>query len=137
MNEARYSVHIYSILSELLLNQNSTSYSNVSGIKHAISYINENFAKPVSLNELADIASLSVYYFTRLLKAETGMSPNQYLIETRISSAKYFLVNSSLSIKEIAFQTGFSDESSFCACFKKRENVTPLYYRSHSPEQQS
>ncbi|MCR5627211.1 MAG: helix-turn-helix transcriptional regulator [Lachnospiraceae bacterium] len=71
------------------------------------------------------MASLSPYYFSRLFKAETSFTPHQYVIETRISAAKYLLTSTSEPISQIAYKTGFPDESSFCACFRKKENVTP------------
>lgn len=99
-------------------------------ITQTIAYINDHFGDPVSLGELAKLAGFSPFHFTRIFSRFTGMTPHQYLIRTRISAAKYLLKSSALSIREIAFSTGFSSESSFCTTFKKWEGITPSLYRN-------
>ncbi len=95
----------------------------------AISYINEHFQGDLSLEQLAAQANMSLFHFTRVFAKETGITPHQYLIKTRLSAAKYFLKSTEMSIKNIAFSTGFNSETSFCTTFKKWENVTPTQYR--------
>lgn len=130
VNEGRMSLYISTVLNASFTQESVASAQNNSdGLKKAIAYINENFSDNISLNELAKKASLSPFYFSRLFKKETGLTPHQYLIETRIAVAKFLLVSSAVSIREIAYETGFPDESSFCACFRKRENMTPASYR--------
>ena len=91
--------------------------------------MNEHFRENLRLEEISDSVSLSPFYFTRIFSAETGLTPHQYLIATRINTAKYLLTTGTSSIKEIAFQTGFHSESSFCSTFRKREGLTPSAYR--------
>ena len=100
------------------------------GISEAISHINKYFYKSITLQELADIAALSPYYFSRIFARETGMTPHKYLISTRMANAKFLLKTSQMSVKEIAIRSGFSDESGFCTAFKKQEGMTPKEYRS-------
>lgn len=100
------------------------------GVQNAIAYISAHFAEPLQLQTLADQCSLSPYYFSRLFAKETGMTPHQYILETRIASARYYLSTTNLSVKEIAYLTGFTDESSFCSTFRKREGETPSSYRN-------
>lgn len=99
-------------------------------VKDSVSYINEHFAEPLTLKDLSEKACLSPFYFTRIFSKETGMTPYQYLISTRISAAKFLLKSTSFSIKEIGFQCGFSSVNSFCTAFKKWEGQTPGTYRS-------
>lgn len=129
VDESRFSLYITSILCSAFTGDISAPVNNQDGLRKAISYINENFAENNSLEQLSSIASLSPYYFSRLFKEETGLTPHQYIIETRIAAAKYLLTSSSSTIMEIAYQIGFPDQSSFCACFKKREKITPASYR--------
>ena len=104
-------------------------------IEGSMAYINEHFQEPVTLEQIAAQANLSPYYFTRIFSEETGFTPHQYLIATRINYARYLLLNSSLSVKKIAFSSGFSSESNFCYTFRKREGITPGEYRiSSSPD---
>jgi len=130
LDEGRMSLYISTLLCSAFSQDGVTSsQNNYDGVKRAVSYINDNFADSNSLNDLAKKASLSPYYFTRLFKKETGLTPHQYLIETRIAAAKFLLTSTSASIREIAYETGFPDESSLCACFRKREKMTPATYR--------
>ena len=101
-------------------------------IADSISFINENFNKPISLESIAEKANLSLYHFTRIFARDTGLTPHQYLINTRISAAKFLLKTTETPVKDIAFSTGFNSESSFCSTFKKWENMTPRHYRNNS-----
>ncbi len=98
-------------------------------IDNTILYINEHLCSNLTLTELAGYVSLSPFYFTRMFKKKTGFTPYEYIITARINNAKFLLKNTDHSIKEIAFCTGFSCESSFCTTFKKCENKTPSNYR--------
>lgn len=128
INEPLESLRISDILTYLLSDTQRHS-SRPTGVQKAVIYIRDNFAKPLRLSDLAKTASLSPYYFSRLFTKETGVTPHQYLIATRLSAAKYALTTSDLTVKEIAFQCGFNDESSFCSAFKKYEHTTPTEYR--------
>ena len=131
IREASISKYIVHILTELLLSgtkKNKTSIHS-STLEDTISYINEHFAEQLSLDDLAKNASLSPFYFTRVFTRETGMTPHRYLIATRLNSAKFLLKSTNISIKEVAFNSGFTSESSFCSTFKKWEHITPSEYR--------
>lgn len=94
-----------------------------------MSYINENFSKPITNGQLAFRAGLSQYHFSRIFKRETGFSPHGYLVHTRIHMAKYMLKNTMLPVKDICFNSGFTSESVFCSAFKKHTGMTPGEYR--------
>ena len=130
--EDQISGTITNILSDLLSSEKTQQVSGKTqiGISEAISHINKYFYKSITLQELADIAALSPYYFSRVFARETGMTPHKYLISTRMANAKFLLKTSLMSVKEIAIRSGFSDESGFCTAFKKQEGMTPKEYRS-------
>lgn len=131
IKEASVSSYITQMLTELL-NTRTDSVKDSSHrpiIENALSYINEHFHEPLSLELIAQNVNLSPYYFTRVFTAETGFTPHQYLIATRISSAKFLLRTPDISIKEVAFSSGFNSESSFCSTFRKWEHMTPSEYR--------
>jgi AraC family transcriptional regulator len=130
VDESVESIRINIILLYLLSVDKAEETESISGIRHAMIYIRDHFSEPIQLQDLAAVASLSPYYFSRLFVKETGVTPHRYLISMRISAAKYLLTASNLSVKEIAFQSGFKDESSFCSAFKKYEGSTPSEYRS-------
>lgn len=133
LREASLSKYILHILTELLLAESkmkTASSPHAAALENTIAYINEHFPEPLSLKDLAASASLSPFYFTRVFARETGMTPHQYLIATRLNSAKFLLKSTNISIKEIAFNSGFTSESSFCSTFKKWEHITPSEYRN-------
>ena len=105
----------------------STNYATIA--EEVITYINEHFREPVSVKELADFAGLSQYHFIRIFKQETGFTPHEYIINIRMTTAKYLLKNSNLTIKDICFDCGFSGESVFCSAFKRHQGMTPAQYR--------
>lgn len=131
IKEALISQYVTTLLTELLISKeylsNQLAASNI--IEDTTAYINEHICDDLTLEQLASKASLSPYYFTRLFKKETGFTPHEYIIATRINHAKFLLKNTNISIKEICFSSGFASESSFCSTFKKWEHVTPGSYR--------
>ena len=111
-----------------LPNKNST-HNNSGVAEEVITYINEHFAEDISVSDLAAKVGLSHYYFIRTFKRETGFTPHEYILNTRIATAQYLLKNTKLPVKDICFQTGFSCESIFCSTFKHRLGMTPSQYR--------
>lgn len=104
------------------------SYTNMA--EEIITWINEHFSEDITVEELADRAGLSQFHFIRVFKRETGFTPHEYIVNTRIGAAKYLLKNSPLPVKDICFRAGFSCESVFCSSFKRRLGMTPMQYRS-------
>ena len=130
--EAQMSIMIGNLLLSLFDHTPTGAASASDGIRKVTSYLTQNFSKNISLKEMADMAGLSLYHFTRKYKKETGVTPHQFLLSTRMSAAKYYLSNSTMTIKEIAFSCGFEDESTFCYSFRKREGKTPKQFRTGS-----
>ena len=129
--EGKLSGYITKLLNNFLYSSEESRKNRVCGatMADAISYINEHFQSDLSLEKLAAESNMSLFHFTRVFTKETGITPHQYLIKTRLSAAKYLLKSTETSIKNIAFSTGFNSETSFCTTFKKWENVTPSQYR--------
>lgn len=132
IKEPLLSKYLNDILTSFLLYSpetvNNTNY--VTMAEDIISYINEHFADDITVTELASMANLSQYHFIRTFKKETGFTPHEYIINTRITNAKYLLKNTLLPIKDICFDTGFSSESVFCSSFKRNVGLTPVQYRN-------
>lgn len=134
INDALCSYYIVKILTDLVLCSSKTlKEENTHSISETvISYINDNIREPLSLEDLAGRVGLSPFYFTRLFKKETGHTPHEYIIKSRINIAKFYLKSTAYSIKEICFNSGFSSESSFCTTFRKVCGMTPSEYRENS-----
>ena len=132
VQEPLLSKYLTDILTEFLLytpmNIHARNYANMA--EETITYINEHFKEDITVEKLASRAGLSQYHFIRTFKKETGFTPHEYLVNTRIATAKYLLKNSRLSVKDICFASGFSSESVFCGAFKRHQGVTPVQYRT-------
>jgi AraC family transcriptional regulator len=94
-------------------------------LKQAIDYIQEHLAQQIFLNELANDLGISRYYFCRLFKQSTGLSPHQYVIQQRVERAKQLLVQGKMSIANIAQACGFTHQSHLNRHFKRLTGVTP------------
>lgn len=92
-------------------------------------YIDENYAKDISLDDVSRMVDISPYYFSKLFKQEVGENFIEYVTRTRIKHARRFLEDSRYSIKEICVMSGYSDPNYFSRIFKKYEGMTPSEYR--------
>lgn len=97
--------------------------------ERAIEYIKANFHRKVTVDELCECLFLSKFYFIKLFRSHTGVTPYEYLSNYRVNQAKYLLRNTSKSVSEICFACGFEDTSNFIRTFKKIAGITPLQFR--------
>lgn len=98
-------------------------------IGRALKYIQENFQKDLSLDEVSRQLDISPYYFSKLFKEETGSNFVECVTNLRMERAKQLLTEENLSMKEICAQVGYSDPNYFSRIFKKNAGVTPTEYR--------
>ena len=112
---------------ENISNEKKVPSSSV--IDKAKSYIDENYMKEISLEDVSRAVDVSPYYFSKLFKDETGENFIDYLTSVRIESSKSLLQNGKMSIKEVCVESGYSDPNYFSRIFKKNTGVTPREYR--------
>lgn len=93
-----------------------------------LDYLESNIARPIELAEIAAVANVSRFHFTRLFKASTGVSPMAYLERSRIDRAQAMIRSGEMRLSEIALATGFADQSHFTRRFHLHTGVTPGYY---------
>lgn len=91
----------------------------------AIQYINKHYCENISLDELARAVNLDKSYLCRLFKKRFGFSPNVYIITQRINYARNLLLNTNMSINEIASACGYNNTSFFIEHYKKFFNTSP------------
>jgi AraC family transcriptional regulator len=102
-------------------------------VRRVIEYIMENLENNPTLERMAKIVHLSSYHFARQFKAATGMAPYQFVIARRIERAQHLLrTNGELGLAEIAFRSGFSNQSHFCLHFKRITGVTPRRFQQNA-----
>lgn len=95
-------------------------------LSHQITdYIRQNLAQDINFKKLASEHRLSYNRFRTIFKNETGVSLQQYLIQERLENAKRLMVNTNLSLKEIAAKTGFNSLFYFSKVFKKKMGYAP------------
>mgnify|MGYP003301127946 CR=1 FL=1 len=91
----------------------------------AIKYINKHYRENISLDELARAVNLDKSYLCRLFKKHFGFSPNAYIITLRLNNARNLLLNTNMSVNEIASACGYNNTSFFIEHYKKFFNTTP------------
>lgn len=109
-------------------NASSPFYPN-NVIDDITSYINANFAEPITLTFLAEQAKMHSTYFSKKFKDHTGFGFKEYLLTVRMKHAETLLVSSKQTICEIAFSCGFNDSNYFSTIFTKWHGETPSHYR--------
>lgn len=92
-------------------------------------YLQEHLAEEISLSVLAEQFHLNPQYISQLFKSEIGVNFLAYLTNIRMEKAKKLLLATSLSIAEVAEQSGYRDYRVFTKVFKKSEGITPSQYR--------
>lgn len=129
VKEPLVSKYLTDLFTSFLLSLPQKQISEPQVSESTIAYIKEHFREEINTGLLAERLGLSVFHFIRTFKHETGFTPHEYLIRTRIDTAKYLLKNTFLPVKDICFETGFSSESVFCSSFKKQVGLSPNAYR--------
>ena len=122
---------------ERILGDGSTESGNVqelvapSTIRKIMDEIKEHYTENITLTGLAEKYSISVSYLSELLKEHLQLSFSEYISSKRIQKAKELLADDSLSIEQIAEQTGYNDYFYFTKVFKKNTGISPSKYRKN------
>lgn len=101
-----------------------------SRIQVVLAFIRKHLMEDLSLDILACKANLSKDHFIRIFKRETGQTPSSYIVNRRIEYAQLLLATEDMSVKTIALQLGFEDNSYFNRVFKKITGLSPQQYRN-------
>lgn len=99
-------------------------------VTQAISYIQSNYNRKISLASVAEHVGLSSGYLCRIFKEETSVSINAYINNLRMMKAGELLKDKNSYIKEVAVSVGFEDQLYFSRLFKRYYGATPSEYRS-------
>lgn len=131
-SELNMSLDIYKLFAELLNPQSIKSKGesdyedNIQEIKN---YIAENLNEKLTVQKLADKTHMSTSHFSRVFKQQTGFSPYDYVLITRLNKAKYLLQKTEMTVAAIAYETGFNSESNFICFFTDNEGISPGKFR--------
>lgn len=100
-----------------------------SRIRQALNLIRHNLDKHLDISTIASDVCMSKDHFIRTFKKEVGATPNAYIVGKRMEMAQLLLLTTDNSIKQIAMQTGFADDSYFNKSFRKYSGMSPQQYR--------
>jgi len=103
----------------------------------ARNYINLHYAERITLDDLAKVISINKFYLQKLFKRCLGLSPNEYLIYTRLTQAKHLLCTTDHPIGRIAMEVGMDNVGYFTNLFKKYEGCSPSVFRQNWYKSQS
>jgi AraC-like DNA-binding protein len=127
---------IYLLLGDIIKNINFTEmYSQLQVLnkfEEVLEYMDKNYLKNPSLQEVAKKANMAPNYFHRKFKKAFGISPYAYMLQKRMDKAKKLLAFPSRSIKEVALLCGYDNEFYFSKTFKKYSSMSPREFRAQS-----
>lgn len=127
-----YSIEIWllkildAIFDEIMKKKTSDSSNE---LKLVLDYIEKNFYKGVTLEEVANYVGLSPCYLSKLFKRELEINFVTYVTECRIEKAKELLENTDMPVLNIALELGYNEPNYFSKVFKKIVHMTPSQYR--------
>ena len=133
LNQSEYDIssELYSLICTISKGNDSERESTkASRIEEAKAFINSNFDRDISVNEIASEVHMSASYFSKIFKEATGFSPYDYLLAVRLDKAKEMLQKTDDSIQNIAYKTGFNSTSNFIYFFKKETEISPLKFKN-------
>ncbi|WP_134683357.1 AraC family transcriptional regulator [Brevibacillus migulae] len=101
-------------------------------LTHAIRYLEERYAEPITLNSLAAMLDCNARQLQRHFKARLNIGPMEYLLQVRLKQAKALLRQTNLTLAQIAEAVGYQDSYYFSRMFKKYTGVPPRHYKEQA-----
>ncbi len=108
----------------------SAERQNLSRFVEVLDYIDENYKKNLTLEALASIMNISPMYFGNYFKSTFNISPKQYILNKRLIESQRLLLDSQMTVKEIAYAVGFENENYFSEFFSAKIGISALKFRN-------
>lgn len=105
------------------------SEKSLGAVETAKTYMQNNYSRDISLDEVSAAVNISPYYFSKIFKEDVGEGFVEYLTRIRMDKAKELLTTTECSMKEICSMVGYADPNYFSRTFKKNVGVTPTEYK--------
>ena len=103
---------------------------SLSRFREVLEFIDDNYRTNVNISELAAIMNISSMYFSNYFKSTFNISPKQYILNKRLAESQRLLLESRMSIKEIAYAVGFENENYFSEFFSAKVGISALKFRN-------
>ncbi len=97
----------------------------------AIEYILDHYSQAISITYLANLCDYSPEYFSEKFKLHFGVSPQKFIILKRLAKAKFLLISTHKTIREIGEEVGYPDQIHFSKLFSKQIGISPFNYRKN------
>ena len=120
---------LYLLLADFKAHEGEKLNKELDHTEKICAYINKNYKRSITADELSREVSLNKNYMIRMFKERMGKTPIGYLIETRLFYSSNLLTSSKLSVGDIALECGFNSSAYFTKVFKEHYNITPLEFR--------
>lgn len=98
-------------------------------VKEAINYIENNFQRNITVEDISNFSGLNKSYFGKIFKDVMNITPQDFLIQYRMRKACELLKTTSLSIKEVGEQVGYSNQLHFSKIFKNTYKISPREWK--------
>jgi AraC-like DNA-binding protein len=98
-------------------------------VNQALHYIREHYTEKITLEALSDNANINPIYLSSLLKKETKLSLSDNINKVRIDESCNLLIQTDMSMNEIAYAVGYNYQNHFCRVFKKFKYITPMEFK--------
>lgn len=95
-------------------------------------FLEKHIDETITMQKLANVLKVSTRHVLRVFKERFGVGPQQYLTQRRIELAQQYLIDTRLTVKDIANQLGYEDEYYFSRVFKKQLGIAPTVYRKNT-----
>lgn len=134
VNQIYYLLLEHCVCYRRLPNSSGIPKRDFSYAKTAISYINENYSREITLDEISSIVNLSPSYFSKYFKKVTQTSFSEYLANLRLEKSIRDMLDNNTSVSAAALKNGFANVKSFITQCKKIYNCTPAQYKKRITE---
>lgn len=99
-------------------------------LRRVLDHIEANLGRDLGLVELAQVACLSPFHFSRLFARATGTGPQRYVLRRRVERAREMLLQGEAPLAAVAQELGFADQSHFTNAFRRETGMTPGRFRA-------
>lgn len=112
-----------------MLEKTYKSLATSNRLAYVVEYIKENIRENITLDQLSEKACLSKTHFSRVFRAELGISPMEFILKERLKLARQFLNIGDYQVQEVCYLSGFNNVTYFIRAFRQEFGVTPKAFR--------